>query len=205
MNKTIVFIDSGFLSKLSRYLGGGKYLVYDIIKFSENISKKQNLDCTKVLYYTAPPFQSNNPSEEEKRRKDRYDLFIKKISQNPKVVVREGRCQKISNESGYVRFSQKAVDTLMVIDLMSLPLKYREIKEIALIACDSDFVPVIEELKKHDIKTTLFTYFTKKRNTNFSRSTHLMKVVSKYVKLTKEDFINAALNKDTVKERNNNA
>ena len=81
----------------------------------------------------------------------------------------------------------------MIIDIMSLPLKYKEIKKIILIACDSDFVPVVNEIKRSDIEVILFTYFTKKRNTNFSRSNDLIKSVSKYVLQSKQDFENAPL------------
>lgn len=188
MEETIVFVDAGFLSKLSKYFGGGKYLKYDLIKFCEEISRKQSLICKKIFYYTAPPFQPTNPTKEESERKDKYDRFIKKISQNQKINVREGRCQKLFNKDGYSNYFQKAVDSLIVIYLMSLPIKNKEIKKIILIACDSDLVPVIDELKNYNIDSILYTFFTKKRDTNFSRSTHLMGAVSRYVKLTKNDF-----------------
>ena len=191
LENTLVFIDAGFLSKLSRYFGKGKYLVYDIIKFSENISKKKNLRCEKIFYYTAPPFQSHNPSVEEKKRKDNYDSFIRKLSKDPRFIIREGRCQKIRDNK--IKFVQKGVDTLMTMDLMSVPIKYSDVKKIILIACDSDFVPVINQLRKFGLKIILYTYFTKKRNTNFSRSFHLINSVSEYIRLIKQDFLGAEL------------
>ena len=148
MEETLVFIDAGFISKLSRYFGGGKYLSYDIIKFTGLLADKIELIPKRIYYYTAPPFQSNNPSLEERNRKDKYDSFIKKLSENPKVVIREGRCQKL-NKNSLISYGQKAVDPLMIIDLMSVPLKFSFIKKIILIACDSDFVPAIEELKTY--------------------------------------------------------
>jgi uncharacterized LabA/DUF88 family protein len=196
LDDSFIFIDAGFLSKLSKYFGKGKYIVYDLIKFCENISKKQKLNCNKIFYYTAPPFQSNAPTEKERERKDRYDTFIKKLSKNPKIEIREGRCQRLINKNGHVKYSQKAVDSLMVIDLMKIPLKYPNLKKISLIACDSDFVPVINELKEIGIEIILFTYFTKKRDTNFSRSSYLNNVVNKYVRLSKEDFDKAKLIKE---------
>src|SRR3989344_2514397 len=78
LDDSFIFIDSGFLSKLSKYFGGGKYLVYDTVKFSENMAKKEKLNCKEIFYYTAPPFQSSNPTPQEKDRKDGYDTFIKK-------------------------------------------------------------------------------------------------------------------------------
>jgi uncharacterized LabA/DUF88 family protein len=191
MKDTFVFIDAGFLSKLSKYFGSGKYLGYNIIKFSENIANRQNMQRKKIFYYTAPPYQSNNPSDEERKRKDKYDTFIQKLSQNKKIIIREGRCQKIVNKNGFVKYSQKAVDSFMVMDMMSVPIKNKEVKDVILIACDSDFVPIINELKSLGINIILYTYFTKRRDTNFARSNYLMNVVSKYVRLTKQDFDNS--------------
>ena len=193
---TLIFIDTGFLSKLSKYFGGGNYLTYDIIKFAENISSEQGLICKKIFYYICPPFQSENPSDEEKKRKDKYDTFIKKLSKNPLFILREGRCQRIKSSNDKFKFCQKGIDTLMTIDLVSIPIKFPDVKKIILIACDSDFVPVIKQLKEFDLEVILYTYFTKSRDTNFSRSSHLINVVSKYVRLTKQDFDNSPLNKE---------
>ena len=193
MKDTFIFLDSGFLSKLNKYFGGGKYIVYDIIKFSEHLCNKQNLNCKHIFYYTAPPFQSDIPTKEEKERQNRYDSFVKKLSKNTKITIREGRCQKLISQKDYATYSQKAVDSLMVIDLMSLPIENKDINEIILIVCDSDFVPVIKKLKEYKIMVLLYTYFTKRRNTNFSRSNHLIEVVSRYALINKEDFINSKL------------
>ncbi|MDP3758100.1 MAG: hypothetical protein Q8Q86_00115, partial [Candidatus Daviesbacteria bacterium] len=67
--KAIVFIDAGYLSKISKYLGGGKYLRYNIQSFAVNICKKLGYWCEEICYYTAPPFQSHNPTKEEIDRK----------------------------------------------------------------------------------------------------------------------------------------
>ncbi len=184
--ETLVFIDSNFLSKVSGHFGKGKYLIYDLITFSENLAKKQKLICKKIYYYTAPPFQSSIPSKEEERRKDGYDRFVDKLRKRG-ALVREGRCQRLKAD-GKFEYKQKGVDILIAMDLMSVPLKFKEIKKIILIASDSDFVPVINNLEEQEIKTILYTYYEKKRNTNFSRSNHLIKSVNKYVLLTKQDF-----------------
>lgn len=197
--KTLIFIDAGFLSKLSRYFGKGKYLLYDLIKFSKNLAEQQKLEVENIFYYTAPPFQSHNPSTEERSKKDKYDKFVRVLSQEKNLVIREGRCQKIVSNTK-TKFSQKGVDTLMTLDLASIPLKYPKIKKIILIACDSDFVPVINQIKEFGIKVILYTYFTKRRNTNFSRSFDLMKSVNEYVKIKQEDFENAELKKKSQAE-----
>jgi uncharacterized LabA/DUF88 family protein len=191
-DESFIFIDAGFLSKLSKYLGNGKYLRYHLINFAERLCLKQKLDCTKIYYYTAPPFQSNMPTKNEELRKKNYDKFIEKILQSKKVILREGRCQRLKINNCY-EFNQKAVDSLAIMDLMEVPLKNKNIKKIVLIACDSDFVPVVKRLEEHGIKTILYTYYQKSRDENFSTSNQLVKSVWKYTILTKDDFDKAPL------------
>lgn len=195
MEKVIVFIDAGFLSKLSKYFGNGKYLTYDLILFSKNIAKKQNFHCEHIYYYTAPPFQSNNSSKEELERYKRYEDFKNNLAKDKIISIREGRCQRLKIE-GKFAYGQKGVDALAIIDLMSIPLEYNEVKKIILIANDSDFVPVVNKLKQLKIEVVLYTYYSKNRESSFSRSNELLKNVSKYVQITKEDFINSPLIKD---------
>jgi uncharacterized LabA/DUF88 family protein len=78
------------------------------------------------------------------------------------------------------------------MDLMKVPLKYNHIKKIILIASDSDFVPIINNLQtEENLKIILYTYFNRNRKSKFSTSNELIKSVFKYVKLTKEDFLEA--------------
>ena len=186
-DESFIFIDGGFLSKLSKYLGGKEYLRYDLINFAENLCLKQKLTCTKIYYYTAPPFQSNNPSVEEENRKKNYDRFIKKLKENKKTIIREGRCQRLKINNTY-EYKQKAVDSLAIMDLMEVPLKNKDVKKIVLIACDSDFVPVVKRLGENEVRTILYTYYQKSRDEKFSTSNQLIKSVWKYIILTKKDF-----------------
>jgi len=188
---TLVFIDETFLEKLSKYFGKGKYLKFDKIAFAINLSKKQNLKCKKIFYYTAPPFQCENPSLDEIKKKEGYNKFVSKLK-NRGVIVREGRCQRLKCEGDFV-YKQKAVDILMAMDLMSVPLEYPEMKKIILISSDSDFVPIVKKLENKGVRTILYTYYEKIRNTPFSISNHLIQSVHKYILLTKQDFENSPL------------
>ena len=196
IEKTIVFIDAGFLSKLSKELGKGKYLKYDLFEFCSIIVKKEKLELEKIYYYNASPFISNNPTKEEIERKEKYDNFTNKLRKNTLIEVKEGRCQRIKLKNGEYEYNQKGVDTLLTIDMTTLPLKYPHIKKIILIACDSDFVPVIKEINKYQVKTLLYTYYEKGRNRILSTSNQLFQVVSKYELITIDDFNNAKLNND---------
>ena len=112
---------------------------------------------------------------------------MQKLNQNKEVTIREGRCQRLKVDGKYI-YKQKGVDTLLTMDLMDTPIESPKIKQIILIASDSDFVPVINRLKKLGIDIILYTYFERNRKSKFSTSNKLLKTVTRYVKLKKEDF-----------------
>lgn len=199
MEDTLVLVDEGFLSKLSKFFGKGRYIKFDKIKFSKNLAKKQNLFCRHIFYYTAPPFQGYPASKDEIKRREKHDKFIKKLSKSSIITIREGRCQRLKIDGKFI-YKQKAVDSLVIIDMMRIPIEYKNIKKIILIASDSDFVPVIEYLKKLNIEIILYTNYSKKRESGFSRSNELLKVVNRYVEITKQDFENAPLKKEVENE-----
>lgn len=76
----------------------------------------------------------------------------------------------------------------MAIDLMNTITKKQETKKVILIASDSDFVPIVNQLKSEGIEVILYTYYIRKRNTGLSRSNHLLNSVSRYSKMNKSDF-----------------
>lgn len=195
MYETLVFLDEGFIYKLSKHFWGGEPVRFDRVKFAKNLSLQQNLFCRNIFYYNAPPFQSEPPTKEEERRKEGYDKFVKALQKHKEVIIREGRVQRLKIDGKFI-YKQKAVDSLAIIDLMKIPLKYLDIKKIIIVSSDSDFVPAINSLKEFDIQTILYTYYEKKRDTNFSRSNELIKSVYKYVLLTKQDFMNVRINKN---------
>ena len=188
MEDTLVFVDEGFLSRLSKYFGNGSYIKFDKINFIKNLAKKKGLFVKHIFYATAPPFQSGKPTQDEKRRKGGYDKFKSKFSNIKDFTILEGRCQRVKGKDGAFSYRQKAVDTVLTMALSSLRADFPSIKKIILIACDSDFVPVIKMLKEKGIEIILFSYYERVRNTAFSRSHHLIDVCSKCVQLTKQDF-----------------
>lgn len=195
MDKVLVFLDAGFLSKVSYYLGDRDYFKYDLIKFAKRITGKEELIFKKLFYYNAPPYQSQSPTPEQKRRKENYDNFIRKIKNigGEEIIIKEGRLQRLKAENGEFEYRQKGVDTHLVMDLMSIPIEYPKIKKIILIACDSDFVPIVTKLKSFGIEIILYTYFERKRDSLFSTSNFLLQSVSKWEQITKEDFHNCQL------------
>ena len=187
MEKVLVLIDAGFLSKVSHELGEGHYFKYDLLQFSKNLCGNYGSVFKHLFFYNAPPYQSSKPTDYEKKKKEDYDSFVDKLNSYDCVTIKEGRCQRLKQNGKFI-YKQKGVDTQLTMGLMDVPLKYPKVKQIILIASDSDFVPVIERLKELGIEVILYTYYDRVRNSNFSRSNELMSAVSRYVKLKKEDF-----------------
>jgi len=177
MENTIVFIDNGYLKLILKEFNN---LKIDINKLSFNLCKKIDLWCDSVYVYDAPPYQDPN-SKEDRIRKKNYDKFISKLREK-KIIVREGRCQKIGNE-----FHQKGVDTLLTMDLLSIPQE-KNIKNVILIACDTDFVPVLEKIRSKGYKIYLFHYNDYKRKSKFSMSNHLEIACDRTILIKKDDL-----------------
>jgi len=185
MEEAIVFLDGAYLSLVSKNLGDGKPLKFDIKKFAEFLAKRENLICKKVHYYTSPPFQSDNPNEDEIRRKKGYDKFVNKLRKMG-IFVREGRCQRIAGE-----FSQKGVDTLVTIDMIRNALLF---KKFILVTSDTDFVPAIQDVRKKDgVRVIIYYYNDFLKGSKFSMSDHILSICDKRVLLKKDIFMDLLL------------
>lgn len=193
MEDCFVFLDGGYLSKIARNFGFGKAKRYDIFKFAISISKEKKLFCKKAYYYTAPPYQNQIPTSEQNERKKKYDRFINKIKKIKNLVIREGRCQKTSE--GY---QQKGVDTLITMDLLTISDK-NETKNFIILACDTDFVPVLNHIRKENkTKIILAYYFDFKRKSEFSMSNHILTACDDKIKIQQKHLEEAVL--DEVKK-----
>ena len=181
MKSTIVFIDGGYLSFISKFFGKGKPLKYRMEVFAKNLAKSKDLDCKKIYFYTTPPYQDSTPTKEENKRKASYDKFISKLKEAG-IIVREGRCQKIDNT-----YQQKGVDTLLTIDLSRVPKK-EEISDVIVLTSDTDFVPIISDLSEDGINVILAYFTDKKRKSGLSLSNHLWKVCKNKIKIKKDFF-----------------
>ena len=188
MKDTLVFVDDGFFGLVKKHFSkeGGKSKKY--LQTFRNICEKENFNLKHLFIYTAPPYQSPRPTKKEDFLMRNYQNMTKMLRKKKWITLQEGRCQKYINNLGKDDFRQKGVDALIIMDMYDVKENYPEIKKIILIASDSDFVPVIERMKKKGFEVIIYTYFDRERKSKFSTSNHLLKVASKWEKLTKEDF-----------------
>ena len=185
MEECYIFLDAGYLSKISEYFAGeGNYLKYDISEFPITLAKCKELWCKGVYYYTAPPYQSSKPTSEESEKRRRHNNFIENILKKKYgFIVREGRCQKGDGD-----FRQKGVDNLIDIDLMDLCHK-KEVKNIIVLVCDTDFVPILNKVRNEwGIKVILAYFSDRKRGSDFSMSNHLLTACDDIILIEKEHF-----------------
>jgi uncharacterized LabA/DUF88 family protein len=191
MEDTLIFVDNGFFKLVKEYFEKTSGKKKRLLQTFRNICKKENLNLEHLFFYFAPPFQSRIPTDKENSMKGRYDKIKKMIEQKQWATMREGRCQKIYNEFGEVKFNQKGVDSWIIADLCLFKKKFPQINKVILISSDSDFAPIIEMIKKEmNIEVILYTYFEKSRKSIFRCSNHLLKSCSKWVKLNERDFEN---------------
>ncbi|MBI2047036.1 NYN domain-containing protein [Candidatus Pacearchaeota archaeon] len=186
MENTYVFLDGGYLSKISKHFGKGNPLKYDIKQFANTLAKEKGLWCKKTFFYIAPPYQSpTHPKLDDIEKTKRHNFWIKKISSIPDLKVRQGRCQKDDDGD----FHQKGVDTLLTMDLFSLQDNEDDIKTIIILICDTDFVPILQEIrKKYKIKIIVAYYSDFVRGSPFSMSNHLWNSCDDNLLITPEHF-----------------
>ena len=194
MKPTIVFIDGGYLSFISKFFGKAEPLKYKMEVFAKNLAKSKGKECKKIYFYTAPPYQSSNPTLEENKRKANYDKFISKLKE-ANIIIREGRCQKIDNT-----YQQKGVDTLLTIDLSRIPKK-EEITDVIVLTSDTDFVPIIKDLSEDGINVILAYFTDRKRKSGLSLSNHLWKACKDKIKIRKEYFFNIDTEPNSLKQK----
>jgi len=183
--KVVIFVDNAYFLRLKKYFFKSG-IKFSLKNFIENVAGKNKLFIEKIFLYDAPPFQDKQSTSEEKKMKEIYDKFAFRFRKEG-IIVREGRTQRLRVGDNFV-YKQKGVDMLLGIDMVGVLLEFSGIRNVVLLTGDSDFVPVIEKLNKQKVNTILWTYFDRKRSSPFSRCNELMKSVSKFILLTKEDF-----------------
>ncbi len=186
MENTYVFLDAGYLSKIAEHFYPKGIPKYDIKQFANTLAKSIGLWCKEAFFYIAEPYQSpSHPSKEDIERRDRYNNFVKALSSIPNLTVREGRCQK-DDKGG---FHQKGVDTWLTMDLLSLANSGNNVKKIIVLICDTDFVPILERLRKeYHIEVIVAYYSDYQRGSDFSMSNHLWNVADNKILLNKTFF-----------------
>lgn len=144
MSRAAVFLDDGYFAHVTRKYGD---LRIDYESFTDAICEPDRR--FRTYYYNCPPWQSDPPTDEERRRLSGYHKFADALSYLDRFKVREGRLQKIGDD-----FKQKGVDIKLAVDAVKLS-STGKIDRAIFVTGDSDFVPVVEGIEGTGVTTTL--------------------------------------------------
>lgn len=155
MGKVAVFIDSGYVSKILKSDFGEPSIDYEKV-VKETVSKiDKEVNLLKTYFYDCPPYQSDNPTPEERKRFANKEKFFTALESIPRFTVRKGKLAKRGTDcNGDPIFIQKRVDIMFGVDLVKLSLKGK-ISHAIIITGDSDFLPAIEVARNEGVTACL--------------------------------------------------
>jgi uncharacterized LabA/DUF88 family protein len=148
MSKAIVQIDGAYFNNVLEKVFKRPAFSYE--KFSDILCSNAGCERVRTYYYHCMPYQSDPPTETERKRYSRMDAFMAHLRKLPRFEIRLGRLQKIGNA-----FKQKGVDIWFSVDLCKLSCK-GAIDKAILVTGDSDFVPAVNVAKEEGVVTILY-------------------------------------------------
>lgn len=155
------FIDGGYVrAMLHQYY---KDQPIDFLRLSDELC--QGCERFRTYYYICPPYQSADPTPDERRRKADMDRFLEKLKLHPRFENRLGRLQRTSDPAH--PFVQKGVDVLLSIDLTQISAS-RTVDRAIIVSADSDFAPAIQRAKENMMLVTLASFTEHKSRVLYS-------------------------------------
>lgn len=149
-----IFIDGGYI--LNQLKNRNITPDYQALTsyFLKPLRQSVSLDLMRCYFYYCAPWTSENPTEEEQARLDKYDAFVEQIESMDRWAIRQGKLERrFDGKKEY--FEQKRVDVLLSCDLVRHAAA-GHIQHAILVAGDSDFIPAVEAAKESGVTITLF-------------------------------------------------
>lgn len=138
-NRVAVFIDAGYLTKVLEEYYKPKIDYYKLVNWS---CEKEEL--LRAYYYDCPPYQSANPTQEEREKMSKKQSFFAALESNPRFTLRQGRLElRGYDDKGKPIFAQKKTDLQLGIDVARIVTK-KQVEVVVIISGDSDFVPLVQ-------------------------------------------------------------
>lgn len=149
MSKMAIFIDGGHINHLFKDNFVIDNYSIDYEKFIKWISGTSTI--LRAYYYDCLPYQSPEPTPRERKFISKKQKFFFSLEKIPRFCVRQGKlAYRGKDNDGKPIFIQKRIDLLLGLDLGSL-VSTRKVDEVAIVAGDSDFIPVVEFAKKEGV------------------------------------------------------
>ena len=152
MGTAAVFLDGGYLDKVLSNQFSGQRIDYG--KLANAMSGQEEL--LRAYYYHCLPYQSSQPTEQERQRYASMHQFITSLEYLPRFQVRLGRLvYRGDDANGRPIFIQKRIDTMSGVDMALLAGKGR-ITHLSLFSGDADLLPAVEAVKNEGVMVTLW-------------------------------------------------
>lgn len=154
LDRAGIFIDHGYLQKLLEDYG---IRHMDYLDFCEKLCEG-GITRFRTYLYDCMPYQSDPPTEEEKRHYASKQRFFTALNRMPRFEVKYGKLQKLPDPAsltGY-KFVQKRVDVLMSVDIVRMSAE-KQIFRIIMVTGDSDLVPAVMTAK--DAGSEVWLYY----------------------------------------------
>lgn len=138
MEKAGVFVDGGYLTTVLKNWGAPRVDYHNLVRWtcSEEV-------LFRTYYYDCLPYQSAEPTPEERKRVSRTQKFFRALESGSRLTIRQGRLEyRGKNDRGEPIYSQKQVDLMLGVDIASHVVKDR-INVVVIITGDSDFIPAV--------------------------------------------------------------
>ncbi len=152
--RAAVFIDGAYI--LTQFKTHGIYPDYSRMAdyFLKPLRKQVPLDLLRCYFYYCAPWMSAEPTDDEKRRMEEHEEFMKKISSLERWAVRLGKLQK-RRDGNRDYYEQKRVDVLLSVDMVRHSAA-GHIQHAIIIAGDSDFIPAVAAAKESGATVSLW-------------------------------------------------
>ena len=148
MDKVAILVDNMYFEHAANV-----YNAYpsDIAKLPQILLKKEE-ELYKTYVFDALPYVPENPTPEQKARRDRKAAYLAALKYKERIVVEYGhvvpkksKCFKCGSEN--IVPVQKAVDVKISVRLVSLAWA-KIVNKIVLVTGDADLVPAVEDVEK---------------------------------------------------------
>ncbi len=147
MDRAAVFVDGAYVQWVTAHRF--EYARVDYQKFVAAVLPPDT-QLLRAYYYDSLPYVGDPPTEEDTDRLARKERWLHAIEHIPQLEVRLGQVAR--REDGTV--VQKRVDVLLAMDMVRVAYK-RLADVVVLVAGDSDYVPLVEEVKAEGLLVDL--------------------------------------------------
>lgn len=198
--KVVVLIDGGYYDSLNYYLKRNRGKKLDIEKLSKKVVKDGIHIRTK--FYHSYPYQSENPTREEKEKYRKAQRFFYTIGSKKnhefcdvgRVRPKYFTCPECGTK--FMKPQQKGVDVGLALDLVKMAKK-RVADEFILISGDEDFAAAVE-LAQEEL-CNVIVYYASDNNYGIYGSQKLNYIASDRVRMDLDFLEECAMDEQTFK------